>query len=939
MDNDYGSDIRALLEDSKNHLWVVSDVSLEQVDLNGSPDLKVKSGAVLIPPYFYANYLVELDSDRLLMEGLLYDTVSRKSNLASLIYNHEKDSTSLSKGGFLSISYNGPKGLLRDVNGTLWMAHYGDNENESGLYISDNGSEIPEFRRLDINPPASYGQRKSGGDPTWSLYEDRAGYIWVASLGNGLYKIDPKKVPVDYINIGILGDESKPSFNEIGEDAAGNIWLNSEQKGLFKYDIKVKEIAHITKNRKKMNTIFFKGKDGALILSDLNQARQYHPSNVGIRSLPLQIKDSLTLIGYDSYGNYWGVLRPDPNASYFYVFNGDKFQQVNFDSTKLITWTVADHKLFLGKNGNIWIMPDFGGVHQYKIDDRTKKVRFQKKYLSEGIFCRDMFESDAGITWIATLYDGLIRLDGEKNTTKAFNKSNGLPSNAILKLIPFKDKIWVITDLGSAFIDLKDGTITSSKQLDQYIRQNVEGFFQWHEPYRDLAISLKSGNLAVIAKNGFFVFNPADFSKDTSKPILLIDKLIVNKQLIEFEKTGKDSQLKFDHDENDFEIAYVGLHYNKPKENQYSYFLSGANKEWITAGTQRLVRFSNLAPGHYEFFLKASNADGEWSKPQMMVAFTVLSPWWETGWAYASYAALAVLAIWSFIAYRSRQLVNENVLLEAKVEQRTTELNHSLESLKSTQRQLIQSEKMASLGELTAGIAHEIQNPLNFVNNFSELNKELIDEMQHEMKSGNSDEAFAISSSIRDNEEKINHHGKRAGGILKSMLHHGSPSTGVMEETNLNSLVDEYLNLVYHGLQAKDKSFRPKMKTDYDETVGNVIVVPQDLGRVIVNVLNNAFQAMAEKWHRSPEHFEPAISVSTNKFNNTIKIHVKDNGDGIPIKVIDKIFQPFFTTKPTGQGTGLGLSLSYDIMKAMGGDIKVISKEDEGAEFIIDVPV
>jgi len=278
--------------------------------------------------------------------------------------------------------------------------------------------------------------------------------------------------------------------------------------------------------------------------------------------------------------------------------------------------------------------------------------------------------------------------------------------------------------------------------------------------------------------------------------------------------------------------------------------------------------------------------------------------------------------------------------LEVQVKERTAELTQqkealqqTLNELKATQSQLIQSEKMASLGELTAGIAHEIQNPLNFVNNFSEVSNELIDEMNEELDKGETDAAKAIAVDIKQNLEKINHHGKRADAIVKGMLQHSRSSSGVKEPTNLNALSDEYLRLAYHGLRAKDKSFNSTMKTDFDESIGNINIIPQDIGRVILNLITNAFYAVTEKKKKLLTGYEPTVSVSTKRQGDRVLISVKDNGDGIPQKVLDKIFQPFFTTKPTGEGTGLGLSMSYDIVRAHGGELKVETKEGEGTVF------
>ncbi len=280
------------------------------------------------------------------------------------------------------------------------------------------------------------------------------------------------------------------------------------------------------------------------------------------------------------------------------------------------------------------------------------------------------------------------------------------------------------------------------------------------------------------------------------------------------------------------------------------------------------------------------------------------------------------------------------------IEEKNSELNNLLSNLKKTQKQLIMAEKMASLGELTAGIAHEIQNPLNFVNNFSEINKEMIAEMNEEIDKGNYDKARLIAKDIENNEEKINHHGKRADAIVRGMLQHSRSSTGVKEPTDINALAEEYLRLAYHGLRAKDKHFNANFKTDFEETIGKINIILQDIGRVLLNLYNNAFYAVNERQKIIKENlptaqagYQPTVLVSTKRSDDKVILTVKDNGSGIPQNIVDKIFQPFFTTKPTGQGTGLGLSLSYDIIKAHGGEIKVESTEGEGTSFIILLPM
>ncbi len=285
------------------------------------------------------------------------------------------------------------------------------------------------------------------------------------------------------------------------------------------------------------------------------------------------------------------------------------------------------------------------------------------------------------------------------------------------------------------------------------------------------------------------------------------------------------------------------------------------------------------------------------------------------------------------------ETIEELELKRKAIEETNSALEKSLQELKATQAQLIQSEKMASLGELTAGIAHEIQNPLNFVNNFSEVSKELIDEMNEELAKGDIEEAKAIAADVQQNLIKINHHGNRAGEIVKGMLLHSRTSSGVKEPTDINALCDEYLRLAFHGLRAKDKSFNAALETNFDDKLEKINVISQDFGRVILNLLTNAFYSTNEKIKIAGSDYKPLVSVQTKRLSDKVEITISDNGNGIPKNIIDKIFQPFFTTKPTGQGTGLGLSLSYDIVKTHGGNIIVQTKEGEGTTFIIELPI
>ena len=304
-------------------------------------------------------------------------------------------------------------------------------------------------------------------------------------------------------------------------------------------------------------------------------------------------------------------------------------------------------------------------------------------------------------------------------------------------------------------------------------------------------------------------------------------------------------------------------------------------------------------------------------------------------------------SVQALLEQKQQMLTEQNQVLEQKVTERTAQLRQqaeqlqqSLTELEATQQQLIQREKMASLGELTAGIAHEIQNPLNFINNFSELSIEMFAEAEGELQNGNTRNALEVITGLKGNLEKINYHGKRADNIVKGMLQHARTSTGQKEPVNLNELADECLRLSYHGLRAKDKMVNVQLKTIFDANLPPVKVVQEEISRVLINILNNAVYAVMQQKKKAPADYAPTVSITTSHKDKYAVVNINDNGTGIPAQVLDKIFQPFFTTKHTGEGTGLGLSMSYDIItKGHGGKLEVKSEEGQGSTFTILLPV
>ncbi|MGN6247318.1 MAG: ATP-binding protein [Ginsengibacter sp.] len=632
-------------------------------------------------------------------------------------------------------------------------------------------------------------------------------------------------------------------------------------------------------------------------------------------------------------------------------------------------------------NGNIWLATNRNGINV--IDPKTATIRYLNNLPGLNDTCSRMMELDKyGRIWVGT-DKGIYMADSKAGTVIHIGMNEGLSNEHVKSLLEYNGSILAGTDYKVNIIraPAPGDTVTKWKVS---VLDNSEGLTRLNSTAWSTDAVTREGQF-LWGDNGITILNNIRSAADSAavnitgvnimtKPLNFFDyKSLSSVDTIWTADTFYTGNNRVGHeagfaDHNKFKWDSVRGPYNLPVNMRlpynnnylqfqfeqanlgrqdsvlYTYVLEGIDKNWSTPTLNTFTEnYLNLSPGNYTFKVSSKNVNGRWSKPASF-SFTIMPPWYQTWWAYTIYVLIGLGLLRLYIVYRSRKLKRENKILEEKVKHRTEQLQKSLEDLKATQAQLIQSEKMASLGELTAGIAHEIQNPLNFVNNFSEVNTELADELKEELNKTNlsSDEKKTleeIADDIKNNQEKISFHGKRADSIVKGMLQHSRSSNGQKEPTNINNLADEYLRLAYHGLRAKDKSFNATMETDFDENVGKVNVVAQDVGRVILNLITNAFYAVKAAKLQKGNNYQPSVIVSTNKEDGKVFISVRDNGTGIPESVKNKIFQPFFTTKPTGEGTGLGLSLSYDIIKTHGGEIDVKSKEGEGTEFTIQLPV
>lgn len=502
-----------------------------------------------------------------------------------------------------------------------------------------------------------------------------------------------------------------------------------------------------------------------------------------------------------------------------------------------------------------------------------------------------------------------------------------------------------VSETGNVYLDFK-----GEKRLA--VRQDDGSFKLQAYPFNLITASAvasgftePSGVIWLGTDDGLLRLDPnKEYKTDHPLPLYFTSVATDKNQLL-IGSPAEESTVELPFKGNAIRFAFVAPFFIKENQIQYQTYLEGLDEGWSEWSGNVSREFSNLPYGTYTFRVKASNTFGIISN-ELAYTFVILPPWYATWWAFVLYFFAFGLIVYGVVKFQTgRVLAREKAKTQERELVQAKEIEKAYKELKATQAQLIQSEKMASLGELTAGIAHEIQNPLNFVNNFADLNEELIDELQEEIEKGNLAEIKEIAKTIKENEAKIKQHGRRADLIVKGMLQHSRANSDERNEIDLNSLAEEFLKLSYHGLRAKDKTFNADFNLDLDPTIPKIKVVEQDIGRVVLNLINNAFYAINSRAKSNGfDGYKPMVSVHSRLIQlgyqpSGIELSIEDNGGGIPKAIKNKIFQPFFTTKPTGSGTGLGLSLSYDIIKAHGGDLRVKSKEGEGTEMIIFLPI
>jgi signal transduction histidine kinase/ligand-binding sensor domain-containing protein len=904
---------------------------------------------------------------------------------------------------------NKVRAILEDSYGNFWVGTRGD-----GLHLMDR--EAGTFKRLTQNPsdPEALSRPRVNGreDHITFLVEDAEKQVWIGTLNNGVLRYDPGSG--SRVHYGKKEDNSGTYVDNSGWAAFaspnGIVWLSTQYDlQLYKIDLfntyfpMTNEEYRIISFLEEPGSVFWYGTDSGLIQKNLNSGTTKTYTSEPNKKNSLS-SNGINELVRDNDGFFWlatvnGLNKFDPRSETFTRYYIDGQENSGIMATGILSLLIdSEQNFWIGTDG-IGVMffdknsGEFRRINEtayYRVysflEDysknvwrttpnglaRTNLIADEGNYYLDGLQVSEIFIDSDSIIWAGS-DNGLYQYDRQHDI---FNRHDLEASVSSLNEDGDKN-LWIASSVGLIRLNKNNG------EKIVYGRQNGIS----SDNMRFSRISKTSDGKFIISSDsyaGTYVFYPGKIELVNDSINVFLTGIKINDEAIIPSSNGplkesiyKATQLFLKHDQHTFSIDLSRIDYRNADNRAIEYYLENYDISWRRSVSGESAAYYKVPPGKYNFRIRASGTrTGSIAEKNILIS--IAPPWWKTGWAYSFYGLVFIAGIFAVdrlqrkrLLDREREKSRNKELEQAKeIKKAYAELENAHKNLQSTQSQLIHAEKMASLGELTAGIAHEIQNPLNFVNNFSEVNKELIDELRQAIIKNDLKEIEVILKDLDENEGKVITHGKRAEGIVKSMLQHTRGSTGEKELTDINRLADEYLRLAYHGFRAREKTFNASFKTELDPNLPKISVVPQDIGRVMLNLINNAFYAVSETQKKRAKEiavaqslpvpqagskleagstYKPEVIVSTQRVGSpsgaggskgqTIEIRVQDNGEGIPEQVRDKIFQPFFTTKPTGQGTGLGLSLSYDIVKAHGGSLEVVSKEGEGSEFIIQLPV
>jgi signal transduction histidine kinase/ligand-binding sensor domain-containing protein len=821
-----------------------------------------------------------------------------------------------------------------DGSGNTWV--YSD----EGLMLFETKSRV--FRKVSpLNQDQSWSTHVIR-----SMLIDRGGIVWLGTNGFSIYKYNPQVARFHFI-------ESN-SVTSISGDNQGRIFVGlNTGKSIF-----------IPSKSEFAGKAFQDDKFRLLIGDEFCYPASIIQDNDGIYWFGYghgylgrydEQKDELKIFGgngpfagassttwLDTKGDPWVVL--DSNAV-FYLRHFDKASQ---QFSPLIPFAEKQTDFAYPLISSVHVAADnefwFGttqGLYAYSTSKKQwkmyKNIPGDKRSLSGNtIFSLCGDPADKNSLWIGTNGAGLNKLDKTTGKFTRFTEQDGLPNDVVYGILSDgQQNLWLSTNRGLCRFNI------ATQQCKNFYESNG---LQGNEFNRYAYYKAKDGALFFGGLDGFNFFYPADMNESGPPPQIVFTGLKLFNEPVSFRDSAAlilkpidfIEELKLDYDQNVVTIGFAAMDFSASDKNQFKYKLEGFDKDWTFAGSRREAIYTGLTPGEYVFIVKAVNSEGVWNEEGRSIRIVVLPPWWKTWWARTMFAIIGLGLLVFFIWLRTSSLRRTQTMLEHKVSERTQELHETITNLKQTQAQLVQNEKLASFGQLTAGIAHEIKNPLNFINNFSELGNELIGELK---EAKTEEEREEIIGMLKSNLEKINFHGLRVDSIIKSMLDHSRTAGSQKLLTDLNKLCDDYSNLAYHSIRANVQDFSCSLKKQFDYDLPSMNLNSQDISRVLLNMLNNAFYAVNEKRKTAGPDYNPEVVISTSRVKNTAMLVVYDNGCGISDEMKNKVFKPFFTSKRPGEGTGLGLSISYDIIQSHGGQMQMESTLNEFTRFTIRIPI
>jgi signal transduction histidine kinase/ligand-binding sensor domain-containing protein len=854
--------------------------------------------------------------------------------------NHFRKYQTRQSARFTRYTEKAPKRILEDQSGGIWLAH------SNGLaYLApetENFEFLPDghpLRTISIN----------------EIMEDREGNIWLSTL-NGLYRFSKGKFTVYSKEEGldsrtVRGVAALEEGKYVVATDEGLFQINDS--AVFPYQMQNPESQNLMRNVYK---VFKDSNQNIWICSGLGMVRI---SNNGVKRFDARIR----FVYEDPENTLWFGA---PFLGIAFLNDDDELEYLEFPDVDFSDLFISSIRKLADSS---WLVTTFDhGILIIDADGTPVNNDATSELKNATVF--SSYEDEDGAVWL-TSSSGLYRYKNGNLTQTGYE--SGMPEISVFNFLP--------DNFGYIWFPTNKGVMRAKKrEINDYLDGKV-GEIGWQ--LFDQADGMRSrasvgarhsaispdGKILVPTFDGLLEIDPGNMIINELPPPIVIHGFNWND-----ESLGLTDRQVVPPGNHRFVFEYSALSLTAPEKVGFKYRLTGYDKDWVTATGERRAIYTNLPFGDYTFQVIASNNDGVWNEAGALLHFTITPPWWRTWWAYGLYIMLFALCLYSADHYQRRRLIRkereqakEKELEQAReIEKAYQNLEVAHEHLKSAQDQLIQQEKLASLGQLTAGIAHEIKNPLNFVNNFSEVSLEMIDELRDELANAvGTRHALSLQEGIPEilndieaNLRKIHEHGSRADSIVKSMLMHSRGGSGKMEPTDLNALIKEYVNLSFHGMRAGKNPINVDIQLDLDDSFGKIALIEEDFSRVILNLCNNAFDAMRDKMvnfntnldtqliaylpganqNPNPSNYSPKLSIRTKSENDRITIEFEDNGSGIPDEIKDKILQPFFTTKKGTEGTGLGLSITHDIVKAHGGVLKVASQAGKGTTFIIELP-